>query len=150
MKFGNSGGPLADLDGDVIGINSMKAASGISFAIPIDTAKVFLEKAKSKRLQRACEKISNILLYYVIQNSYYFLLLTHEISSAVRMMYVLIVLCAASPSPAKRRRYLGITMLSLTPDIISELQTRAAAPLPRELTHGVLVWRVVVGSPAYQ
>ncbi|XP_028158310.1 uncharacterized protein LOC114351337 [Ostrinia furnacalis] len=99
ITFGNSGGPLVNLDGEAIGINSMKVTSGISFAIPIDYVKDFLAKRTTK-------------------------------------------------SPQVSRRYLGITMLSLTPNILMELRMRNPE-MPSDIEHGILVWKVIIGSPAY-
>ncbi|GLV34436.1 HTRA2-related serine protease [Carabus blaptoides fortunei] len=43
---------------------------------------------------------------------------------------------------------MGITMLTLTPQILHELHERQH-PIPRDVQHGVLVWKVIIGSPAH-
>lgn len=117
ITFGNSGGPLLNLDGEVIGINTMKVTAGISFAIPSDRAKEFLQS--SAKMSKKDESKG----WFGFHSS-------------------------GDSAGAVKRRYMGITMLTLTPSIILELQQRQA-DFPRDVDSGVLIWKVVVGSPAY-
>jgi len=104
ITFGNSGGPLINLDGEAIGINSMKVTPGISFAIPIDYAKEFLRK--SAEAQRKGRGVGQ-----------------------------------------KSRRYLGISMMTLNSKIIEGIGKHFSRGV--RISHGILVYKVVEGSPAY-
>ncbi|XP_070698061.1 serine protease HTRA2, mitochondrial-like [Pempheris klunzingeri] len=103
IDFGNSGGPLINLDGEVIGINTMKVTAGISFAIPSDRLRLFLDQADKKK------------------SSWF-------------------------GGSEMKRRYIGVMMLTLTQSIIAELKLRD--PSFPDVTHGILIHRVIMGSPA--
>ncbi|XP_061552275.1 serine protease HTRA2, mitochondrial-like isoform X1 [Phycodurus eques] len=105
LQFGNSGGPLINLDGEVIGINTMKVTPGISFAIPSDRLRLFLDQASKRKSSWFGESET-------------------------------------------KRRYIGVMMLTLTQSIIAELKLRD--PSFPEVTHGILIHRVIMGSPAHR
>uniref|UniRef100_A0A4W4FY68 Serine protease HTRA2, mitochondrial n=1 Tax=Electrophorus electricus TaxID=8005 RepID=A0A4W4FY68_ELEEL len=92
INYGNSGGPLVNLDGEVIGINTLKVTAGISFAIPSDRIHRFLHESHDQQhkgktaLQRVC-------------------------STSIPA----VISCTM-------KRFIGIKMITLTEDLIKELK----------------------------
>lgn len=116
INSGNSGGPLLNVDGEAIGINTLKMGEGISFAIPSEYAAEFLRQAKALR-HRDRSRTSD----------------PFELQQNV-------------PVPT-RKKFLGLTMITLTPNLIE--QSRARNPNFPNVKSGVLIYRVVLGSPAH-
>ncbi|XP_007889670.1 serine protease HTRA3 isoform X2 [Callorhinchus milii] len=100
INYGNSGGPLVNLDGEVIGINTLKVTAGISFAIPSDRITQFLTDS-------------------------------HDKQSKVKVT---------------RKRYIGVKMLTITPDLMQELKQRH--PDFPDISTGIYIHEVIPDSPA--
>lgn len=77
INGGNSGGPLVDLSGRVIGINTVKyigyGVEGLSFSIPIDTVKYVLEQfekyGKVLRPYLGVEFVEGVAAHYGLPSS---------------------------------------------------------------------------------
>lgn len=81
INFGNSGGALFNVDGQVIGINSAKAAAsgaeGMGYAIPIDNAKSVLEDLMNRKTRQKVDESERGYLGIYAQ----------DISSEARSLY---------------------------------------------------------------
>lgn len=53
VRPGNSGGPLLDSDGRLVGIVAMMAGSSVALAVPVHEAKAFLRKSLERELATA-------------------------------------------------------------------------------------------------
>ncbi|XP_076001338.1 serine protease HTRA3a [Genypterus blacodes] len=118
INYGNSGGPLVNLDGEVIGINTLKVTAGISFAIPSDRISRFLRESQIKhnkdrtRLQRGVEEEQQ----------------------------------ADADVSVSKRRFLGIIMLTVTKALVAQLKLQI--PDFPDDSSGVLVQQVITDTPA--
>ena len=93
LNPGNSGGPLANINGEVIGINSLKLAQseieGMGFAIPIEMVKTIADKLEKKEtIKRPLLGVSMLDAnekYQLYQNG---IMLNEEITSGVVVVEV--------------------------------------------------------------
>lgn len=67
---GNSGGPLADAEGRVVGINTMVVAGGVALAIPSDNVVDFLKRGSRPALGVVVRPVNvGLLVLEVVPNS---------------------------------------------------------------------------------
>lgn len=53
LRPGHSGGPMVDVDGRLIGINTLMNGPDVGVAVPVDVAKRFVQEADDKQRQHA-------------------------------------------------------------------------------------------------
>uniref|UniRef100_A0A8C1VLY5 HtrA serine peptidase 3a n=1 Tax=Cyprinus carpio TaxID=7962 RepID=A0A8C1VLY5_CYPCA len=121
INYGNSGGPLVNLDGEVIGINTLKVTAGISFAIPSDRINKFLDESNDKQ-QKVKQR--------VVRTNF-------TQSQAMK---------TATDVKVPKKRFIGIKMVTLTENLVQELKWHN--PDFPDISRGILVHEVVPDSPA--
>ncbi|XP_026797160.3 serine protease HTRA3a [Pangasianodon hypophthalmus] len=121
INYGNSGGPLVNLDGEVIGINTLKVTAGISFAIPSDRINRFLDESYDKQYK---DKQRLLRLQYTPSQP----------------------VVSDSDVKGTKKRFLGIRMITLTKDLVKEMKQHD--PYFPDISSGILVHEVIPDSPA--
>ncbi|OMP03309.1 hypothetical protein COLO4_10501 [Corchorus olitorius] len=69
INAGNSGGPLVNIDGEIVGVNIMKvaAADGLSFAVPIDSVSTIIQHFKKSGLKDSSHYPNDFLSRRVVR-----------------------------------------------------------------------------------
>uniref|UniRef100_A0A674E4D7 HtrA serine peptidase 3a n=1 Tax=Salmo trutta TaxID=8032 RepID=A0A674E4D7_SALTR len=124
INYGNSGGPLVNLDGEVIGINTLKVTAGISFAIPSDRIRRFLTESQHNK--------HNAGNHRMLSGRYR---IPEPQSDAVT-------------TGEKKKRLIGIKMLTVTDGLVEEMKKQN--PDFPDVSSGVLVHQVIPESPAHR
>lgn len=133
----------------------MKVTAGISFAIPIDYVQDFLQKSMCIK-----DTFSILFFLFVCPNSISIVSADVNTIEDIELYDDLYDVFNSLFSgrelrdkrnfkPQSTRRYMGITMLTLTDDILAELRQRSHS-VPVDIKRGVLIWKVIIGSPAYK
>ncbi|XP_071189479.1 serine protease HTRA3-like isoform X4 [Salvelinus alpinus] len=113
-------------DGEVIGINTLKVAAGISFAIPSDRITRFLEESMDKQSKgRPAPPLPSDRTTLFLNES------MDKQSKEVRSL---------------KKRFIGIKMLTINPALVEELKQQN--PDFPDVSSGIYVHEVVPHSPA--
>ena len=120
MWQGNSGGPLVNLDGEVIGVNIMKvlAADGLGFSVPIDSVSKIIEHFKKSG--------------YVSNQSLYLFIGLALVVSRDEGWNIENYCCSRVIRP-----WIGLKMIELNKMIIAQLKERY--PMFPDVEKGILV-----------
>lgn len=123
ITFGNSGGPLVNLDGKVIGINNLRITAGISFAIPIG--------------------IYSIHCFRPIINQFAFL------DYVKNFLHRSLLTSKGNEEKGPNEKFFGIATITLNKTIIDEIVMEHQI-VPKDLQQGVLIYKVINGTVAHK